>query len=85
MSNLLEKIFKESKQASGDMQRLTSDQRSKILMNISGFLQINIPKIIKANSLDIENAKKNNIPAILEINTSDKKATEYLIKAIKSI
>lgn len=65
MSNLLEKIFKESKQASSDMQKLTSDQRSKILMNISGFLQINIPKILKANSLDIENAKKNNIPAVM--------------------
>ena len=60
MNHLLENIFKESKNASRDIQKLSSDQRSKILMNISGFLQINIPQILEANKLDIENAKKNN-------------------------
>ena len=58
MNHLLENIFKESKKASSDIQKLSSDQRSKILMNISGFLQINVPQILEANKLYIETAKK---------------------------
>jgi len=43
------------------MSKLNAEDRSKILMNISGFLLSKKSEILEANQLDIERAKSNNI------------------------
>ena len=60
MSDYFDQILKQAKQASLDMAKLTANDRSKILMNISGFLVARKQEILQANQLDVDRAKQNN-------------------------
>ncbi len=61
MSEYFDQILSQSKQASRDMTKLSAEDRSKILMNISGFLLTHKDDILKANQIDVERAKSNNL------------------------
>ncbi len=61
MSEYFKEILSHSKKASSSMSKLNAEDRSKILMNISGFLLSKKSEILEANQLDIERAKSNNI------------------------
>ena len=63
MSDYFDQILKQAKQASLDMAKLTANDRSKILMNISGFLVARRQEILQANQLDVDRAKQNNLSA----------------------
>ena len=63
MSDYFDQILKQAKQASLDMAKLTANDRSKILMNISGFLVARKQEILQANQLDVDRAKQNNLSA----------------------
>ena len=63
MSDYFDQILKQAKQASLDMAKLTANDRSKILMNISGFLIARKQEILQANQLDVDRAKQNNLSA----------------------
>ena len=63
MSDYFDEILKQAKQASLDMAKLTANDRSKILMNISGFLVARKQEILQANQLDVDRAKQNNLSA----------------------
>ena len=63
MSDYFQEILNHSKRASSAMSKLSAEDRSRILMNISGFLLSNKNEILKANQADIERAKSNNISA----------------------
>ena len=63
MSEYFDQILNQSKQASYDMARLTANDRSKILMNISGFLVVRKQEILQANQIDVDRAKQNNLSA----------------------
>ena len=63
MSEYFDQILNQAKQASYDMARLTANDRSKILMNISGFLVARKQEILQANQLDVDRAKQNNLSA----------------------
>ena len=59
------RIGKMARQASEDMRQLSSEDRSRILMNISQFIKANNFKILEANQTDIEDAKNKNLPSPL--------------------
>ena len=61
MSEYFNEILSQSKQASRAMAKLTAEDRSKILMNISGFLSLHKNDILQANQIDVERAKANNL------------------------
>tara|TARA_B100000965_G_scaffold373211_1_gene363457 strand:+ start:1151 stop:2404 length:1254 start_codon:yes stop_codon:yes gene_type:complete len=61
MREYFKEILNHSKKASSSMSKLNAEDRSKILMNISGFLLSKKSEILEANQLDIERAKSNNI------------------------
>ena len=61
MSSYFKEIILQSRQASRAMSKLTAEDRSKILMNISGFLLNHKNDILQANQLDVERAKSNNL------------------------
>ena len=61
MSEYFNEILSQSKQASRAMAKLTAEDRSKILMNISGFLSLHKNEILQANQIDVERAKANNL------------------------
>ena len=61
MSKYFDEIISQSKNASLAMSKLTSEDRSRILMNISGFLIKEKKGILEANSKDVENAKSNSL------------------------
>ena len=63
MSDYFQEILNHSKRASSAMSKLSAEDRSRILMNISGFLLSNKNEILKANQADVERAKSNNISA----------------------
>ena len=63
MSDYFDQILNQAKQASLDMVKLTANDRSKILMNISGFLVARKQEILQANQLDVDRAKQNNLSA----------------------
>ena len=63
MSDYFQEILDHSKRASSAMSKLSAEDRSRILMNISGFLLSNKNEILKANQADVERAKSNNISA----------------------
>ena len=63
MSDYFDQILKQAKQASLDMAKLTANDRSKILMNISGFLVARKQEILQANQLDVDRAKQNDLSA----------------------
>ena len=63
MSEYFEQILTQSKQASFDMAKLSANDRSKILMNISGFLVARKQEILQANQIDVDRAKQNNLSA----------------------
>ena len=54
MSSYFKEIILQSRQASRAMSKLTAEDRSKILMNISGFLLTHKDDILKANQIDVE-------------------------------
>ena len=54
-------ICKNSKKASKDLAKLNSCEKNEILKACANTLLDNTQEIIKANTIDIENAKKNNI------------------------
>ena len=57
MSDYFQEILNHSKRASSAMSKLSAEDRSRILMNISGFLLSNKNEILKANQADVERAK----------------------------
>ena len=59
------RIGKMARQASEDMRQLSSEDRSRILMNISQFIKANHFNILEANQTDIEDAKNKNLPSPL--------------------
>ena len=61
MSEYFKEIISQSKQAARAMMKLSAEDRSKILMNISGFLLTHKDDILKANQIDVERAKSNNL------------------------
>src|SRR6056300_1631220 len=61
MSEYFDQILNQAKQASFDMAKLTANDRSKILMNISGFLVAHKQEILQANQLDVDRAKQKNL------------------------
>ena len=61
MSEYFKEIISQSKQAARAMTKLSAEDRSKILMNISGFLLTHKDDILKANQIDVERAKSNNL------------------------
>ena len=63
MSDYFKEIISQSKEASSAMSKLNAEDRSKIIMNISGFLLSKKNEILEANQLDIERAKSNNVSA----------------------
>ena len=63
MSDYFQEILNHSKRASSAMSKLSAEDRSRILMNISGFLLSNKNEILKANQADVERAKSNNVSA----------------------
>ena len=63
MSDYVNQLLEQAKQASLDMAKLTAKDRSKILMNISGFLVTRKQEILQANQLDLNRAQQNNLSA----------------------
>ena len=63
MSDYINQLLEQAKQASLDMAKLTAKDRSKILMNISGFLVTRKQEILQANQLDLNRAQQNNLSA----------------------
>ncbi len=63
MSDYFKEILNHSKKASSAMSKLSAEDRSRILMNISGFLLSKKDVILEANRIDIDRAKSNNISA----------------------
>ena len=63
MSEYFDQILNQAKQASFDMAKLTANDRSKILMNISGLLVARKQEILQANQIDVDRAKQNNLSA----------------------
>ena len=63
MSDYFQEILNHSKRASNAMSKLSAEDRSRILMNISGFLLSNKNEILKANQADVERAKSKNVSA----------------------
>ena len=61
MSDYFNDILSKSKKASSAMSKLNAEDRSKILMNISGFLLSKKSEILEANQLDVERATSNNV------------------------
>ena len=61
MSDYFKEIILQSRQAAKAMTKLTAMDRSKILMNISGFLLTHKNVILQANQLDVDRAKSNNL------------------------
>lgn len=61
MSDYFHQILDQAKQASFDIAKLTAKDRSKILMNISGFLVTRKKEILQANQLDLDRAQQNNL------------------------
>jgi len=61
MSDYFKEILDQSKKASSAISKLNAEDRSKILMNISGFLLSKKNEILKANQLDVERATSNNV------------------------
>jgi len=61
MSEYFKEIISQSKQAARAMTKLSAEDRSKILMNVSGFLLTHKDDILKANQIDVERAKSNNL------------------------
>ena len=61
MSSYFKEIILQSRQASRAMSKLTAEDRSKILMNISGFLLNHKNEILQANQLEVDRAKSNNL------------------------
>ncbi len=61
MSDYFKEILNQSKKASSAISKLNAEDRSKILMNISGFLLSKKNEILKANQLDVERATSNNV------------------------
>ncbi len=61
MSDYFKEILNRSKNASSTMSKLNAEDRSKILMNISGFLLSKKSEILEANQLDVERATSNNV------------------------
>ena len=75
MSKYFDDIVSQSKKASLAMSKLTAEDRSRILMNISGFLLKEKKMILEANLIDLEKAKSKNLSAPMInrlILTSDK-------------
>ena len=54
MSDYFHQILDQAKQASFDIAKLTAKDRSKILMNISGFLATRKKEILQANRLYLD-------------------------------
>ena len=63
MSDYFKEIISQSKEASSAMSKLNAEDRSKIIMNISGFLLTKKNEILEANQLDIDRAKSKKISA----------------------
>ena len=63
MSDYFKEIISQSKEASSAMSKLNAEDRSKIIMNISGFLLTKKNEILEANQLDIDRAKTKKISA----------------------
>ena len=63
MSDYFKEIISQSKEASSAMSKLNAEDRSKIIMNISGFLLSKKNEILEANQLDIERAKSKDVSA----------------------
>ena len=61
MSDYFHQILDQARQASFDIAKLTAKDRSKILMNISGFLVTRKKEILQANQLDLDRAQQNNL------------------------
>ena len=61
MSDYFHQILDQAKQASFDIAKLTAKDRSKILMNISGFLATRKKEILQSNQLDLDRAQQNNL------------------------
>ena len=80
------RIGKMARQASEDMRQLSSEDRSRILMNISQFIKANHFKILEANQTDIEDAKNKNLPSPL-VNRLilDQKKIDALVSTVESI
>ena len=63
MSDYFKEIISQSKEASSAMSKLNAEDRSKIIMNISGFLLSKKNEILEANQLDMERAKSKDVSA----------------------
>ena len=63
MSDHFKEIISQTKEASSAMSKLNAEDRSKIIMNISGFLLSKKNEILEANQLDIERAKSKDVSA----------------------
>ena len=63
MSDYFKEIISQSKEASSAMSQLNAEDRSKIIMNISGFLLSKKNEILEANQLDMERAKSKDVSA----------------------
>ncbi len=89
MTNIKDKMIligKMAKEATEDMRKLSSEDRSRILMNISEFIKVNHLKILEANQKDIEYAKSKNlsIPLINRL-ILDQKKVDALVNTVESI
>ena len=85
-SFLTKKIVKQAKIESRKLVELTTEERKRILINISNDLEKYRKDIFDENKIDLENAKKNNISKVLlsRLKITDKKLNT-LIDGIKKI
>jgi len=61
IAELIEKIGQKARSASGSLRIASTDQKNNALISIANQIQGNKQRILDANNLDLEAAKKNNI------------------------
>ena len=83
--NILE-LGKKAKHASFEMKLCTNDQKNKALSNLIKNILKNKDKILEANHIDLENAKKKSLanPLLNRLTLTDK-SIEALVKSIEDI
>ena len=80
----METKLKNLKKSTKKLQTLTQSQRSNLIENIAKAIEQNIDKIIKANAIDLQNAK-NLSPALQDRLKLDEKRIINLAKSLRDI